>query len=130
IGAVLALGAEGVQIGTAFLACDESGASPAHRAALLSGSAGQTTLTRGFTGRLARGIKNQLMDAMNAADVEVLPYPLQRYLMRNVATLAEKLGRPELTPMWSGQSASLLHHSSAATLMDALVSSVASSQKS
>ena len=76
IAAAFALGAQAVQIGTAFLACEESGASEAHRKALLSGKAGQTALTRGFTGRLARGIKNQLMDTMNASGVEILPYPL------------------------------------------------------
>ena len=71
--AAFALGAEGVQIGTAFLACEESGASPQHREALLSGKAGQTALTRGFTGRLGRGIKNRLLETMNTPGVEVLP---------------------------------------------------------
>src|SRR5207253_8858692 len=57
--AALALGAEAVQIGTAFLACDESGASRLHREALRGPDAGHTGLTRGFTGRLARGIRNR-----------------------------------------------------------------------
>ncbi len=83
--AAFVLGAEGVQIGTAFLACEESGASPQHREALLRGKAGHTALTRGFTGRLGRGIKNQLLDLMNAPGVEILPYPLQRFLMRNIS---------------------------------------------
>src|SRR6185436_8784686 len=96
--AAFALGAEGVQIGTAFLACEESGASPPHREALLSGSAGHTALTRGFTGRLARGINNQLLNAVNAPGAEVLPYPLQRFLVRNLSTLADKAGRRELIP--------------------------------
>jgi nitronate monooxygenase len=56
--AALALGAEGVQMGTVFLACEESGASRLHREALLGKKAGHTALTRGFTGRLARGIYN------------------------------------------------------------------------
>jgi nitronate monooxygenase len=58
--AAFALGAEGVQMGTAFLASEESGANTLHRKALLNGQAKQTALTRGFTGRLARGIKNPL----------------------------------------------------------------------
>jgi nitronate monooxygenase len=122
--AALVLGAEGVQIGTAFLACEESGASPQHREALLRGHAGRTKLTRGFTGRLGRGIKNQLLDMMNAPDVGILPYPLQRYLMRNLSAPAEKSGRQELIPMWAGQSANLAHHTKATELMDALVSGV------
>ncbi len=75
--AAFALGAEGVQIDTAFLACEESGASVHHRNALLGGQAKQTALTRGFTGRLARGIKNRLLDELNHKGIEILPYPLQ-----------------------------------------------------
>jgi NAD(P)H-dependent flavin oxidoreductase YrpB (nitropropane dioxygenase family) len=63
--AALALGADGVQLGTAFLACEESGASRLHRQALLGRTAGHTALTRGFTGRLARGIHNRLMEELN-----------------------------------------------------------------
>jgi nitronate monooxygenase len=127
--AAFALGAEGVQIGTAFLACEESGASLSHRQALLSGKAGKTALTRGFTGRLARAIKNQLLDTMNAPGVEILPYPLQRFLMRNVSAPAEKAGRQELIPMWAGQSANLVCHTKATELLDALVSGVSAAME-
>jgi nitronate monooxygenase len=65
IAASFALGAEGVQMGTAFLACEESGAHPLHREAILSGRAGHTALTHGFTGRLARGIDNELLQMLN-----------------------------------------------------------------
>jgi nitronate monooxygenase len=122
--AAFALGAEGVQIGTAFLACEESGASPPHREALLGGKAGQTALTRGFTGRLGRGIKNRLFDAMSAPGVKVLPYPLQRFLMRSVSVPAETSGRQDLIPMWAGQSANLARHARATDLLGALVSGV------
>jgi nitronate monooxygenase len=122
--AAFVLGAEGVQIGTAFLACEESGASPQHREALLRGKAGHTALTRGFTGRLGRGIKNQLLDLLNVPGVEILPYPLQRFLMRNISVPAEKSGRQELIPMWAGQSANLAHYKKATELLDALVSGV------
>src|SRR5580658_252833 len=87
--AALALGAEGVQMGTAFLACEESGANTLHRNALLNGQAKQTALTRGFTGRLARGIHNRLMEELNRKATEILPYPLQRGLVRNLSTAAE-----------------------------------------
>jgi nitronate monooxygenase len=122
--AAFALGAEGVQIGTAFLACEESGANPRHREALLGGEAEKTGLTRGFTGRLARGLRNRLFEAMSAPGVEVLPYPLQRFLMRSVSGPAEKAGREELMPMWAGQSANLVRHARAAELLDSLVSGV------
>jgi nitronate monooxygenase len=119
--AAFALGAEGVQMGTAFLACEESGASMLHRKAILSGQAKQTALTRGFTGRLARGIRNRLLDELNHKDVEILPYPLQRALVRHLSIPAEKAGRPELLPLWAGQSANLSRISNVRTLLNTLV---------
>jgi nitronate monooxygenase len=103
--AAFALGASGVQMGTVFLSCEESGSSPSHRKALLTSEAGTTALTRGFTGRLARGIKNQLLDELNKQGTEILPYPLQRALVRHLSVPAEKAGRWELLPLWAGQSA-------------------------
>ena len=122
--AAFALGAEGVQMGTAFLACEESGANMLHREALLSGQAKQTALTRGFTGRLARGIKNLLLDELNQKNVEILPYPLQRALVRHLSIPAEKAGRPELLPLWAGQSASLSRYADVHALLDTLVNEV------
>jgi len=122
--AAFALGAEGVQIGSAFLACEESGASVHHRKALLSGNTLRTGLTRGFTGRLARGIHNQLLEELNRPGVEILPYPLQRALVRNLAIAAEKAAKPELLPLWAGQSASLCRQTNAKELLQTLVSEV------
>jgi nitronate monooxygenase len=122
--AAFALGAEGVQIGTAFLASQDSGASPHHRDALLSGKAQNTALTKGFTGRLARGIRNQLLDELNAPGAEILPYPLQRHLMRNLSIPAEKASRPELMPLWAGQSASLSREGDAKLLLQTLISEI------
>jgi nitronate monooxygenase len=122
--AAFALGAEGVQIGTAFLATKDSGASAFHRNALLSGKAQRTSLTKGFTGRLARGIHNQLIEELNRPGVEILPYPLQRMLVRNLAIPAEKAGRAELLQLWAGQSASLVRESDAKTLLETLISEV------
>jgi nitronate monooxygenase len=122
--AALALGAEGVQMGTAFLACEESGASALHRNALRNGQAKQTALTRGFTGRLARGIKNRLLDELNQKDIEILPYPLQRALVRHLSIPAEKAGRSEFLPLWAGQSANLSRCSDVRALLDTLVQEI------
>ena len=103
--AALALGAEAVQMGTAFLACEESGASPLHRHALREKKAGHTALTKGFTGRLARGIHNRLLEELNREGTAILPYPLQRRLVRSLAIPAEAAGRSDLLPLWAGQSA-------------------------
>jgi nitronate monooxygenase len=122
--AAFALGASGVQMGTVFLSCEESGASLNHRKALFTREAGTTALTRGFTGRLARGIKNQLLDELNKKETEILPYPLQRALVRNLAIPAEKAGRRELLPLWAGQSARLSHCEDVNVLLSNLVSQV------
>jgi nitronate monooxygenase len=122
--AAFALGAEGVQIGTAFLASEESGANSHHRNMLLSGKAHTTALTKGFTGRLARGIRNQLLDELNGPGVQILPYPLQRFLVRNLSVPAEKAARPEWLPLWAGQSASLSRESDAKVLLQTLVSEI------
>ena len=105
--AALALGAEAIQMGTVFLASEESGASRLHRDTLRQRDAGHTALTRGFTGRLARGIHNRMMENLNRNGTEILPYPLQRELVRNLTIAAEAAGRADLVPMWAGQSANL-----------------------
>src|SRR5580692_10187867 len=122
--AALALGAEAVQMGTAFLASEESGASRLHREALLKGNAGHTALTKGFTGRLARGIHNRLMENLNRNGAEILPYPLQRELVRNLATAAEAAGRADLMPMWAGQSANLSSCTDVSDFLTSLVEEV------
>jgi nitronate monooxygenase len=71
--AALVLGADAVQLGTAFLAREESGASRLHREALLGKQAGHTALTRGFMGRVARGIHNRLMEELNRKGTGILP---------------------------------------------------------
>src|SRR5580658_3192816 len=118
--AALALGADGVQLGTAFLACEESGASRIHREALLGRTAGHTALTRGFTGRLGRGIHNRLMEELSREGTEILPYPLQRGMVKNLSIAAESAGRSDLLPLWAGQSANL----SACTGVSAFCSSL------
>ena len=122
--AALALGAEGVQIGTAFLASEESGAISLHRAALRGPEARGTGLTRGFTGRLGRGIRNKLMEGLNREGTPVLPYPLQRALVKNVAVPAEQAGRPDLMPLWAGQSAAISSNPDAAAYFKSLIEAV------
>src|SRR5260221_491259 len=103
--AVFALGAEAVQMGTTFLTCEESGASRIHREALMQRKAEYTGLTKAFTGRLARGINNRLMSELNQKGAEILPYPLQRVLVRNLSIAAEAAGRADLLTVLARQSA-------------------------
>jgi nitronate monooxygenase len=125
IAAAFSLGAEGVQMGTVFLACVDSGAHPLHREAILSAKAGHTSLTRGFTGRLARGIDNELLQTLNRPGTQILPYPLQRALMRSLALPAQKAGKAELLALWAGQSANLARCPSVDELLTSLVNGAA-----
>jgi nitronate monooxygenase len=122
--AALALGAEAVQMGTAFLACEESGATRLHRETLRRRNAGHTALTKGITGRLARAIHNRTMENLNRNGTEILPYPLQRELVRNLAIAAEAAGRADLVPMWAGQSANLSNCSDVSAFLRSLVEEV------
>ena len=125
IAAIFALGAEAVQMGTVFLACEESGAHPLHRQAILSGRAGRTALTQGFTGRLARGIDNELLQMLNKPGAKILPYPLQRVLMRSLALPAQEAGRSDLLALWAGQSANLARCAEIRELLQSLVEGAA-----
>src|SRR6266403_3721460 len=122
--AALALGAEAVQMGTVFLACEESGASRLHRQALREKKAGHTALTKGFTGRLARGIHNRLLEELNQEGTAILPYPLQRGLVRNLAIPAEAAGRSDLLPLWAGQSANLSACTNVPAFLNALIAEI------
>ena len=121
VAAALALGADGVQIGTAFLACEESNAPPAHREALFGSRAAHTVLTRAFSGRLARGLSNTLADALENRSASFLPYPLQSQLVGALREEAIRRGRIDLISLWSGQSGPLLRHRQAKELFQDLV---------
>ncbi len=93
VAAVLILGADAAQIGTAFLACEESGAHPLHREALFREQARNTVLTRAFTGRLARGIANRFAGEMKSHDADLAPYPAQSWAVASIRAAALAQGR-------------------------------------
>jgi nitronate monooxygenase len=116
--AALTLGAQAVQLGTAFLACAESGANAVHRQRLFSRDAADTVLTRVFSGRLARGIRNRLAD--EAERLPIAPYPVQNWLMGQLKRAAADHGRYDLMSLWAGQGTPLLRHQRARELIAAL----------
>jgi nitronate monooxygenase len=117
IQSVLRLGAAAAQIGTAFLACEESNAAPLHRQALFSEGARRTSLTRAFTGRLARSIRNEFIEALAGHESRLPPYPVQAWLTAQLRAAALAAGRTDVISLWSGQSARLLRHRRAAALL-------------
>jgi nitronate monooxygenase len=125
VAAALCLGAQAVQIGTAFLACEESSASALHREKLRSADARYTALTRVFTGRLARGIDNRFVQQMKAHEPSIAPYPMQAWLTAQLKSAALSQSRADLLALWCGQSAPLLRHKNARALMESLIAQTA-----
>lgn len=121
IAAALCLGAQGVQIGTAFLACDESGASELHRQGLFSPQAKHTALTRAFSGRLARGIRNRLLDELAEHQAELPGYPAQGWFVSALKSAALTKQRSDLLALWCGQAAPLLQQRTALSLWNSLL---------
>jgi nitronate monooxygenase len=103
IRAALEAGAVAAQLGTAFLACPESGASEAYKRAILAAGSDRTVLTRAFSGRVARGLANAFIARLAGKEDAILPYPLQNALTRPMRTVAAKKGEPEFLSLWAGQ---------------------------
>ncbi len=101
IAAMLALGADAVQLGTAFLLAEESTISAPWRAALEGRTADDVRLTRAFSGRHARGIENRFMREMQ--DREIPPYPIQNALTQELRAANAKAGRSDMLSLWAGQ---------------------------
>jgi nitronate monooxygenase len=118
IRAALALGAAAVQLGTAFLDCPEAGTAAAHRRALSSEAGRTTAITRAFSGRAARGIRNRFVEIFER--VEAAPFPRQQQWTADLRAAAARSGRADLMQMWAGQGAPLIRSMPAAELIATL----------
>lgn len=96
---VLRAGAKAVQLGTAFLCCPESGTTPLHIQSLLNHTMKETTFTRAYTGRYARGLRNEFIDRHQTAPKA---YPEMHYVTSAFRKRANALGRADLAAMWAG----------------------------
>lgn len=105
VAAAMALGAAGVQVGTAYLLCPEATTSAVHRAALTSDAAAATAVTNLFTGRPARGIVNRLMRELGPINTAAPAFPLAASALAPLRAKAERLGRGDFSPLWAGQNA-------------------------
>ncbi len=106
VAAAFALGASGVQVGTAFLRTRQSAANDAHREAIAQATAHGMVLTRAMSGRLARGIPNRAVRAIERGGV-IAPFPVQNWLTARFRTEAARRGLGELQSLWAGQAAPL-----------------------
>jgi nitronate monooxygenase len=118
IAAVLALGAEAAQLGTAFIPCPESGASPVHKQALLAAREDDTRITEKFSGKPARGLVNRFITEM--AEAPQLPFPAQNSITGKLRQASARAGRPDCIAMWAGQGVPLSRALPAAELIERL----------
>jgi nitronate monooxygenase len=113
VAAVLAAGARAASLGTAFLGCPEAGTSAVHRQALHR--AGTTAITRAFTGRAARGIRNRFLAEHTAAAPQA--YPQVHYLTAPLRAAGRAAGDPDLVNLWAGETYRLVRDVPAAVLV-------------
>ena len=103
IAAALALGAQAAQLGTAFIACPESGAPQTHKKALLGAREDITMVTEKFSGKPARGIANRFMREMKERRALQLAFPAQNSVTAKLRAASAKAGNPDFVAMWAGQ---------------------------
>ncbi|MGP3534889.1 NAD(P)H-dependent flavin oxidoreductase [Microbacterium sp. RD1] len=127
VAAAFALGASGVQVGTAFLRTRESVAPPSHRAAIGRTPAEATVLTRAMSGRLARGAANRAIRTIEARG-EIAPFPAQNWLTGRFRAVAAERDEEELLSLWMGQGASLARHDDAASVFAELAAGLPARQ--
>ncbi|ASZ15018.1 nitronate monooxygenase [Chitinophaga sp. MD30] len=118
VAAAFVLGAQGVQAGSAFLRCTESLATPAHKQAIADSYDTSSQLTRAFSGRWARGIRNEFIDTVHNAGITPLPYPVQDALTKPLRNEARKQDNIAWISLWAGQAAALAHNRSAAAVIE------------
>jgi nitronate monooxygenase len=120
IAAAITLGADAVQLGTAFLVTDESNATDVHKEKILSDESGYTVLSKSLTGRMGRMIRNRISQEIKY-DTEVLPFPLQTRLIGPLRTAALAQGKTDMINFWSGQNTTNLKYRKSSELMQSLV---------
>jgi len=116
VAAAAALGARGVQVGTAYLLCPEATTSAVHRAALQSDAARTTAITNVFTGRPARAIVNRLVRELGPLSGAAPAFPLAAAAVAPLRAAAEGHGSGDFSPLWSGQNAAACRPAPAAAI--------------
>ena len=121
----LKAGASAAQLGTAFLPCPESGASEVYKRAILAAKQDTTVVTRAFSGRPARGLKNAFITSLDDKQSHILGYPLQNALTRSMRTAAAQQGIPDYLSLWAGQGVARARAMPAGDLVARLVEEMA-----
>ncbi|MFC3747003.1 NAD(P)H-dependent flavin oxidoreductase [Paenibacillus sp. GCM10012306] len=119
--ASLALGAGAVQMGTAFLACPESGAHHTYKQKILSSNEDSTEITWAYSGKAARGIVTKFMNDMHQYSGTIPAYPIQNALTRELRQAAAKANDPEYMSLWAGQGLRLASKQPAETIVKQII---------
>jgi nitronate monooxygenase len=122
LAASLALGADAVQMGTAFLTCTESKTHPVHQKAVLESNDQSTSLTRAFSGRYARGIENTFMVQLRDKERTLPPYPILNGMTAGIRKAAAAKNDKEYMSLWAGQASSMARRESAGDLVKRVAS--------
>ncbi len=124
IAAAIKAGASAVQMGTAFLTCIEAGIPDVYKQVLLTQKQDNTVLTRAFSGKLARGIRNKFINCMNKKKENILSYPIQNALTNPMRKRAIINSNIDFMSLWAGKSATLCRYCSAHELINNLIMEV------
>jgi len=119
--AAFALGASGVQMGTAFLACPENNISEVYRQAVLNSKDEDTVITEVFSGKPARAIRNRFIREMESNRDKVLPFPAQMSIGRVLRQASAQQSSPDFVSMWAGQGAALTEALPAGELIEKMI---------
>ncbi len=120
--AALALGASAVQMGSAFVVSEESGAHHKYKEVILNSREDQTEITIAFSGKAARGISNTFTQDFSAYPDSIPPYPIQNSLTTEIRRAAAQQNRTDYMSLWAGQAPRLSNHKSAsAIIQDTLI---------
>ncbi len=117
IAATLALGAQGAQLGTAFIPCPESGAPDVHKQAILGAREDDTRITEKFSGKPARGLANRFLREAEAKHLPQIAFPAQNSLTGRLRAASAKAGNPDFYALWAGQAVGLARALPAAELI-------------
>ncbi|WP_430789987.1 NAD(P)H-dependent flavin oxidoreductase [Virgibacillus flavescens] len=122
IDALLSMGAAGVQLGTRFLVAKEAGTNTAYRRELIKSSSLDTTITKAFSGRPARAVRNRFIKELESSDCELLPFPIQNELTKDIRAASKEFTKAEYQSLWAGQGVgSIVEEASAADILAALI---------
>lgn len=114
VDACLEMGADAVQVGTKFLVAKEAGTNAAYRRALMKAETGSTKITKVFSGRPARAIRNQFVREVEGSGIQPLPFPIQNQMTKDIRGAGKEFAIADMQSLWAGQGVGAVEQEEAA----------------